>query len=238
MAIRLIARMSHKEDAEKPFWISFSDLMTALMVLFLVAMAVAILAVTKGVSDVKAAEGARATSVDLCIADISSASNEFQGIRIRDHTIDFGSQANFKLASNDLTPTQEDFLRGFVPKVLTITKRPECQNWLKRIVVDGFASDEGSYMTNLNLSIQRSERVLCALLDPNAPKAPSEDDRKLIQRLFLVGGSSSNSLMRSREESRRIELRIEFYDLKEPREKSDQDIPYVSKDFTCPIESR
>lgn len=35
-----------KEEGEKPFWISFSDLMTALMVMFLVVMAVALLAVS------------------------------------------------------------------------------------------------------------------------------------------------------------------------------------------------
>lgn len=35
-----------RDEAEKPFWISFADLMTALMVLFLVVMGVALLAVT------------------------------------------------------------------------------------------------------------------------------------------------------------------------------------------------
>ena len=41
-------RKRAKEEAEKPFWISFSDLMTALMVLFLVAMAVALMVVKAG----------------------------------------------------------------------------------------------------------------------------------------------------------------------------------------------
>ena len=39
-------RGTSRDEAEKPFWISFSDLMTALMVLFLVAMAVALVSVT------------------------------------------------------------------------------------------------------------------------------------------------------------------------------------------------
>jgi len=39
-------RKRSKDDGEKPFWISFSDLMTAMMVMFLVVMAVALLAVT------------------------------------------------------------------------------------------------------------------------------------------------------------------------------------------------
>lgn len=36
-----------KDDGEKPFWISFADLMTALMTLFLVVMAVSLMVVTK-----------------------------------------------------------------------------------------------------------------------------------------------------------------------------------------------
>ena len=38
-----------KDAAENPFWISFSDMMTALMVLFLVVMAVALLSIPKKV---------------------------------------------------------------------------------------------------------------------------------------------------------------------------------------------
>jgi len=56
MALRMSANPPNREDAEKPFWISFADLMTALMVLFLVAMAVALLVVTNGVSQIKAQE--------------------------------------------------------------------------------------------------------------------------------------------------------------------------------------
>ncbi len=36
-----------KDEGEKPFWISFADLMTALMTLFLVVMAVSLMVVTK-----------------------------------------------------------------------------------------------------------------------------------------------------------------------------------------------
>jgi len=49
--VRLSVPKRGREEGEKPFWISFSDLMSALMVLFLVAMSVALLAVTKKVSD-------------------------------------------------------------------------------------------------------------------------------------------------------------------------------------------
>lgn len=35
------------EEAEKPFWISYADLMTALMILFLVIMVTALASITK-----------------------------------------------------------------------------------------------------------------------------------------------------------------------------------------------
>ena len=40
-------RRKAKDEAEKPFWISFADLMTAMTILFLVVMSVALLAVAK-----------------------------------------------------------------------------------------------------------------------------------------------------------------------------------------------
>src|ERR1700727_381792 len=49
----IVVKRGSKGEAEKPFWISYADLMTALMVLFLVAMSVAMLAVTNTVEQIK-----------------------------------------------------------------------------------------------------------------------------------------------------------------------------------------
>lgn len=46
----MVLKRSTKPEGESPFWISFSDLMTALMTLFLVVMAVTLIAVTKTVT--------------------------------------------------------------------------------------------------------------------------------------------------------------------------------------------
>jgi Membrane MotB of proton-channel complex MotA/MotB len=47
LGTRVVIKRGASDEAEKPFWISFSDLMSALMVLFLVVMSVALLAVIK-----------------------------------------------------------------------------------------------------------------------------------------------------------------------------------------------
>ena len=50
MLARLVLKRRARQDGESPFWISYSDLMSALMILFLVVMAVTLIAVTKSVT--------------------------------------------------------------------------------------------------------------------------------------------------------------------------------------------
>lgn len=236
IGLKTAARRPARDQAEKPFWISFSDLMTALMVLFLVAMAVALMAVTQGLQRIEAAKQARDESIKACMAEIGTLAGapEFRGVAVRDNSIEFGTLAEFDRRGHDLSAAQRDFLRRFVPRLLATARGGQCSAWLKRIVVEGFASPEGSYLFNLNLSLQRSQRVLCVLLDSRADNAPSREDRKLIRKLFLVGGYSFNAVKLKAEESRRVELKLEFRELNERRE-SLPEIPW-DEDSKCPID--
>jgi outer membrane protein OmpA-like peptidoglycan-associated protein len=212
-----------KDEAEKPFWISFADLMTALMVMFLLVMSVALLAVTKTVSEDQRAADARKEAIEKLLDKVEHAALEnpqFSGIHVnRDRqTVDFGDRARFDTASYQLNKDQSRLLRAFIPHVLEIANSELGNDWLKRVVVEGFADKRGSYLLNLNLSMQRSQRVLCVLLEkPDAGEPElSPQQREDIRQLFLVGGYSSNSQKDTLEESRRIELRLEFRGIKEP----------------------
>ncbi len=215
---------SIKDEAEKPFWISFSDLMTALMVMFLLVMSVALLAVTKTVSEEQRAEEARKSAIAKLLNMVEEAArrdSQFRGISVnRDRqVIDFGDRARFDTGSHQLTSEQARLLRAFIPSVLSIANSELGRDWLKRIVAEGFADKRGSYLLNLNLSMQRSQRVLCVLLaNPETGESElSGGQREDIRQLFLVGGYSSNSQKDTLEESRRIELRLEFRGAKEDR---------------------
>lgn len=236
IGLKTAGRKPQRDQAEKPFWISFSDLMTALMVLFLVAMAVALMAVTQGLQRIEAEKQAREEAIKACMADIAAVARqaEFRGVAVKENSIEFGSLAEFERRGHELTPARRDFLRRFVPQVLAAARGNHCKPWLKRVVVEGFASAEGTYLFNLNLSLQRSQRVLCVLLDSQAANAPAEDDRRLIRRLFLVGGSSFNAVKHSAEKSRRVEFKLEFRELNEKQE-SPPAIPW-DEDSKCPLD--
>lgn len=216
---RALPRKAGRDEAEKPFWISYADLMTALMVLFLLVMSVALLAVTKTVNEAERRKAERERDITRLLEQIKSATQEFPGVSVYldRGVIDFGDKARFETNSSRLTGEQARLLRDYVPKVLAIARNDLGKQWLKRIVVEGFADRTGTYLLNLDLSLQRSERVLCVLLAKPSPdeRPMTSEEQQQIRDLFLVGGYSFNSSKASLEESRRIELRLEFYGLDE-----------------------
>ena len=234
-------------EAEKPFWISFADLMTALMVLFLVAMAVALLSVTEGLRQQDDQRVQRDKGISSCLQDIAQMTQEksLAGVQLRGQTLELGTLAEFPKDSHQLDAQRADFLREFVPKMLDIARTPACQMWLKRFVLEGYASPEGSYLYNLNLSLARSQRVLCVLLDDTSAKAPRQSDRQAVRDMFFVGGSSFNSaILNQPEKSRRVELRLEFKELDPSCNASEACDASPAKplawddDVTCPLATR
>jgi outer membrane protein OmpA-like peptidoglycan-associated protein len=210
-----------REEGEKPFWISFADLMTALMVLFLLVMSVALLAVTRTITEQERLESQRQQAIEQLLGRIQKAAERQPGVHVDRNraVIDFGDRARFDTSSHTLRPDQERLLRAFVPEVLAIARDAAGRRWLKRIVVEGFTDRRGSYLYNLNLSLQRSQRVLCALMSPPGAgeRIMTRSELEEIRRLFLVGGYSSNSARESLDASRRIELRLEFLGVEEPK---------------------
>lgn len=235
LGIRLPVRQKTRDDAEKPFWVSFSDLMSALMVLFLVAMTVALLAVTHEISQAERDKAQRSQEIAQLLDRIRDVVKDFPGVSVRGRTVDFGDRARFDTNRHQLTSDQAKLLRDVVSQILVVARDPLGQKWLKRIVVEGFADQRGAYLHNLNLSMQRSERVMCVLLAPSSADAAMLDqDRLAVRELFLVSGSSFNALKDTLEESRRIELRLEFLDIGEHRPAS-RDIP-LDQNPICPLD--
>jgi outer membrane protein OmpA-like peptidoglycan-associated protein len=213
-----------KDEAEKPFWISFADLMSALMVLFLVVMSVALLSVTVPAGAEQVQKEAHDADVNGLLDSLAEAAQRFPGISVSKlrAVIDFGDRARFAFSEATLTSQQQRALRDFVPEILTIAGDARGKRVLKRVVVEGFTDTAGSYLSNLGLSLRRSERVLCSLFEAPMTDEPPLSMSQLtqIRDLFMVGGYSFNSAKGTPEESRRVEMRLEFLGLGESRQSS------------------
>jgi len=210
-----------RDQAEKPFWISYADLMTALSVLFLVAMSVALLAVTRKISDQELRKLVHDHEVEQLLDRVAAVTAKYPGVTLdRDRrVIDFGERALFGKDIYQLDERQAELLRSFVPEVLAIANTNLGRDVLKRVVVEGFASKSGTYLHNLNLSLERSQSVLCALFArPSSGEiALTADQLSQIRGLFVVGGYSFNDVRKTAAQSQRVELRLQLYALDESR---------------------
>ncbi|GCL65155.1 flagellar motor protein MotB [Pseudaquabacterium pictum] len=248
LSLQQPARRRSREEGEKPFWISFSDLMSALMVLFLVAMSVALLAVTKKQSEEEREEKDRGEAIARLMGEIRQSAIA-DGVRVTDRTIDFGPRGQFEReGQNTLSPQQRELVLKFTPQLLAKLRSPDGAKWFKRAVVEGYASRTGTYLFNLNLSLERSERVLCELLrEPRPGEGLSLDDRKLIATRFFVGGASFNSLRDTLDASRRIEFKLEFKTRQDLKDEAANPSPPIDDEALvkaldprerCPIQDR
>lgn len=235
---------SPQDDAEKPFWISYADLMTSLMVLFLIVMLTSLVSLSRTVTelqatkthsevlaakyqDLKKVEAAREKRQARRRSQIDDfwdrleRSSRGLGVRVNRDTrvINFGDRARFESGSDVLSAGDQLLLRRFAPKLLTIAGSRLGTTVLNQVVVEGYADRRGSYLFNLNLSSKRSERVLCSLLKPGGPEALSGHEKQTVRNLFLVGGFSFNDSRRSFAASRRVEVRVDFLPLNGTRAK-------------------
>lgn len=225
---RAIIKRGGKDEAERPFWISFADLMTALMVLFLVVMGVALLAVTKNVTEREKKEEQHRKDIETLLTRFEQAAKRHaqDGVhidRLR-QVIDFGDRARFAFGKSSLDSNQEAVLRRFVPEILVLASDDLGKRVLKRMVVEGYTDKTGTYLSNLNLSLQRSQRVLCSMFATHGGNLLTPQQKEQVRNLFLVGGYSFNAAKETDEESRRVEMRLEFLGVDEQRGAAQQPI--------------
>ncbi len=222
MLSRITVARKSKPDGESPFWISFSDLMSALMVLFLVVMAVTLMAVRKEVEIADAPKIQRESDIRELMSQINELSREFPQVKVNESTyrIDLGDIVRFDSGSANIQPAAALFLRQYVPILLEAQNSEIGQRWIRRIVVEGFTDQDGTYLYNLGLSLNRSRSVVCVLFaSPTSAETPlNERQRRQIRDLFLVGGYSFNSTKSSKDASRRVELKLDFWRLDEERD--------------------
>jgi flagellar motor protein MotB len=192
------------------------------MVLFLVVMSVSLSSVTKRFTVQEQNQAKHEQDIDSLITRLTIEAAKFPGIHIDANrlVIDYGARAQFGFNSSTLTREQQKLLRDFIPVILQVANDSLGKRILKRIVVEGYTDKTGSYLSNLNLSLQRSQRVLCAMFArPLAGEvALTQAQLEDIRALFLIGGYSFNAAKDTDAESRRVEMRIEVLGIGESRD--------------------
>lgn len=229
-----------KEESEKPFWISYADLMTALMILFLVVMVASLLMVTQRIAIETQGEKDRGRDIQtLCknLALKAQSLNHAIVVDCQQNRIHFGEVGRFGHNDYRLPDAGTQALQQVIPAILDAAESEEGRKWFKQVVIEGFTDTDGSYLYNLHLSLQRSEWVMCSLLDQRRGAVLTPEQRTQVRSLFLAGGVSFNNAKESKEASRRVELRLQFYGLKEKGGAHQADAPtfHITQPEVCQL---
>jgi len=223
---RGVKRVSEKDHVDSPFWVSLSDMMISTMMIFLIMAVVTIVVMQRHmnmIGDDGRKSNERQIEIERFANNVKNKSKEISPAprisTIKDTVrIDLGESVNFVSGSSEISKEGKDFLNQYIPKLLDVARDDLGQKWLKRIVVEGFTDSDGSYLFNLDLSLERSRKVVCAMFEPindSGKRAMSKEDLNLVRDLVLVGGYSFNSMQSSKARSRRVELKLEFWEVDE-----------------------
>ena len=107
MGNRYTKKPRQKDEGEKPFWISFADLMTALMTLFLVVMAVSLMVVTKEINAAtQAEEGRQLEILDICqsIENDPALKNQPITVDCKENRINFDTYFVYEVTCRATSP--------------------------------------------------------------------------------------------------------------------------------------
>lgn len=178
-------------EANQEYWLSYSDLMAGLLMVFTLMLLAALYSYQSGVEGVREVLAIRQEVVE-------TLEGAFEGeeriVEVQpDGTVRFADQVLFSEGSAALTATGQEQLEIFARQyVQTLFGEPSTESFrdqLEAIVVEGHTNDNGSYAYNLALSQARAFAVMQVLL------STAVEHRADLERYVTANGRSFSKLV-------------------------------------------
>lgn len=188
------------EDDDSNIYLSIGDLMSGLLMFFALLFITALLQLAE--KDVP-----KRLVIGNVVGEMKS--NNIN-VKVNPETGDISIQESilFAKGSTELKPEGKAFLRSFVPVYSgVIFSRPEFEQEISRVVIEGHTSSEGDEQINLELSVMRSASVHKYIFsDMNFPTKTS-----LSQKILAAGrGEIESDQSRDNPGDRKVVFRFQF----------------------------
>lgn len=214
--------MRRKSDSETSIWISTTDLMSGMLVVFLF---IAVLS-TQGLQNIaeKADQAERQLQQNIAAEFSEEEQRKYKmNVESGGYAAFPDGETQFSAGSAELAPKFQEELKSFLPRYIHAIRKsdpsPEDLTHIKEIRIEGHTSSEwygqtghGAYINNMALSQARTRAIISFAL--SLPEL-TEEDKEYIKRKMTANGLSSSQLkyedekkmIEDKDASRRIEFR-------------------------------
>ena len=206
------------EASKQTHWIPLADLMTGLMMIFMLITAIYISKVDPTTTMVL--DEYKVVREDMKLALQQEFSNDFKqwnAVLLGDMTIRFNNpNVQFASGSSDLRPEFQALLKDFFPRYMKIVRGEKFKKAVKEIRIEGHtssfwkgASTSDAYFLNMDLSQQRTRSTLKFIM--GLPVFQTEETW-LKEHITANGLSSSRPIIKNPKSSQDDEInqRVEF----------------------------
>ena len=216
------------------YWQSYSDMMAALLLMFILIMAFTLsqslklyeekMRVQEEQQKIMNAQQDEINEIIGIKMDIIQAlSKVFQDSNLKIEidaqtgAITLDSSVLFANNSSSLTKEGISFLDDFLPLYLSVLMSEDYRPYISEIIIEGHADTAGEYMHNLSLSQRRAYSVAEYCLSGQQELFPQEELDDLRTVMTANGRSFSNPIYDEngnvdREKSRRVEIKFRLQD--------------------------
>lgn len=224
----------NKNGEKLNFWLSYSDMMAALLLVFILILSCTLLE-TRATYEAKQAELEekeqiilnQQSQIDTIVGVrgdlIDALSKEFSGndlsvkVDAQSGAITFDSTLLFGYNDDKLQDSGKTFLAGFLPKYFSVLLGKDFSPYVAEIIIEGHTDTDGGYMYNLQLSQNRAFAVVSYCLDENNHFLSDSQLEELRVLLTANGRSWSAPIYAAdgtvdMQASRRVEIKFRLKD--------------------------
>jgi chemotaxis protein MotB len=234
-------RKRRPEDEETSYWLSYSDMMAALLLIFILIISFTMLQ-AKGQYESKEQELAEQQEIisqqEEQLSQQQEELDRVMGIRsdlveaLRDEfedsdlnvsvdsktgAITFDASVLFDVGNSELKDEGKEFLESFIPRYCSVLLSSQYKDYVSEIIIEGHTDTNGTYLYNLELSQQRAFSVATFCLTENTGVLSKEEIETLRSVLTANGRSYSNPIYNEdgtvdMSASRRVEFKFRLED--------------------------
>lgn len=207
-------------NQESLFSLSIADLMSALLLVFILILSGTLLRLAEQeelnkerLEMISEQEMAKRSIIAQLMGEMEQFDVEVDprtgAIRIKEGIL-------FEYAQSVLTQQGKRFLHKFIPKYVRILlAKSEIREQIGQVIIEGHTDNIGSYQYNLRLSLNRAYSVAAYVFSEEFKSFPYKD---IFQKRLSVDGRSfinpiaDNTMSEGRSKNRRVEFKFSFID--------------------------